>query len=76
MSRTVYLHVGIAKTGTTYLQSLLYANRESFLAQGITIVGDQGSHYRAANELMRRKSLRTQRLSWPQPLSRGRFIQQ
>lgn len=27
MSRTVYLHVGIAKTGTTYLQRTLYANR-------------------------------------------------
>lgn len=59
MSPRVFLHPGPLKTGTTYLQSLLYANRESFLAQGITIVGDQGSHYRAANELMRRKSLRT-----------------
>jgi len=27
VSRTVYLHVGIAKTGTTYLQRTLYANR-------------------------------------------------
>ncbi len=27
MSRTVYLHVGIAKTGTTYLQRTLFANR-------------------------------------------------
>jgi hypothetical protein len=59
VSPRVFLHPGPLKTGTTYLQSLLYANRESFLAQGITIVGDQASHYRAANELMRRKSLRT-----------------
>lgn len=59
MSPRVFLHPGPLKTGTTYLQSLLYANRESFLAQGFTIVGDQGAHYRAANELMRRKSLRT-----------------
>ena len=59
MSPRVFLHPGPLKTGTTYLQSLLYANRESFLAQGLTIVGDQGSHYRAANELMRRRSLRT-----------------
>lgn len=27
MSRTVFLHVGIAKTGTTYLQRTLYSNR-------------------------------------------------
>ena len=59
MSPRVFLHPGPLKTGTTYVQSLLYANRESFLAQGITIVGDQRSHYRAANELMRRRALRT-----------------
>jgi hypothetical protein len=58
VSPRVFLHPGPLKTGTTYLQSLLYANRESFLAQRITIVGNQASHYRAANELMRRKSLR------------------
>jgi hypothetical protein len=59
VTQRVFLHPGPLKTGTTYLQSLLYANRGSFLAQDITIVGDQGSHYRVANELMRRKSLRT-----------------
>ena len=62
MTQRVFLHPGPLKTGTTYLQSLLYANRASFLAQGVTIVGDQGSHYRAANELMRRKSLRTRQV--------------
>lgn len=59
MTQRVFLHPGPLKTGTTYLQSLLYANRASFLAQNITIVGDQASHYRVANELMRKKSLRT-----------------
>ncbi len=59
MTQRVFLHPGPLKTGTTYLQSLLYANRGSFLAQGITIVGDQGSHYRAANDVMRRKALLT-----------------
>ena len=58
MTHRVFLHPGPPKTGTTYLQSLLYANRDSFLAQGLTITGDQGAHYRAANELVRRKSLR------------------
>ena len=62
MTQRVFLHPGPLKTGTTYLQSLLDANRESFLAQGVTIVGDQGSHHRAANELMRRKSSRARRV--------------
>jgi hypothetical protein len=59
VNQRVFVHPGPLKTGTTYLQSLLYANRPSFLAQGFTIVGDQGSHYRAANDLMRRKALGT-----------------
>lgn len=59
MKQRVFVHPGPLKTGTTYLQSLLYANRQSFLAQDISIVGDQGSHYRAANDLMRRKALLT-----------------
>jgi len=58
LTQRVFLHPGPLKTGTTYLQSLLYANRKSFLDQGITIVGDQASHYRTANELVGRKSLR------------------
>jgi len=62
VTQRVFLHPGPLKTGTTYLQSLLDANRESFLAQGVTIVGDQGSHHRAANELMRRKSSRARRV--------------
>jgi len=56
VTRRVFLHPGPLKTGTTYLQSLLEANRKAFRAQGFTIVGDQGSHHRAANELMGRKS--------------------
>jgi hypothetical protein len=59
VTQRVFLHPGPLKTGTTYLQSLLYANREAFLTQGVTIVGDQGSNYRAANDVMRRKSLMT-----------------
>ena len=62
VTQRVFLHPGPLKTGTTYLQSLLCANRESFLAQDVTIVGDQGSHHRVANELMRRKSPRTRQV--------------
>ena len=33
--RRVVLHVGLHKTGTTYLQSILRANREALAAQGV-----------------------------------------
>ncbi|MEJ7628895.1 MAG: hypothetical protein WKF54_04820 [Nocardioidaceae bacterium] len=39
MSRTVYLHVGIAKTGTTYLQRTLFANRELLRRHGTLYPG-------------------------------------
>jgi hypothetical protein len=64
VSQRVFLHPGPLKTGTTYLQSLLYANRESFLSQGVTIVGTQASHYRAAKELMRRRPHRKTQGAW------------
>lgn len=36
----VLLHVGAMKTGTTYLQQLLYANEERLAEQGLTLPGD------------------------------------
>lgn len=38
-SRTVFLHVGIAKTGTTYLQRTLFANRELLRLHGTLYPG-------------------------------------
>lgn len=38
----VFVHIGLHKTGTTYLQNLMRANRASMLAQGIEYPG--GSH--------------------------------
>jgi hypothetical protein len=35
MSRTVYLHIGAPKTGTTYLQDRLAVNAKSLAAQGV-----------------------------------------
>jgi hypothetical protein len=32
---TVYLHIGLHKTGTTYLQNVLRANRESLRSEGV-----------------------------------------
>ena len=39
MSRVVYLHVGAPKTGTTYLQDRLLANRHSLAEHGVRSVG-------------------------------------
>jgi hypothetical protein len=38
----VYLHIGLHKTGTTYLQNLLRANREALRRQGIEYPGGPG----------------------------------
>jgi hypothetical protein len=48
----VYLHVGPAKTGTTYLQQLLWENRDRMRKQGILRPGDlRDQHYLAAADL-------------------------
>jgi len=39
VSRTVYLHIGIAKTGTTYLQRRLFENRELLRDHGVLYPG-------------------------------------
>ncbi len=44
---TVYLHIGLHKTGTTYLQNLLKANREGLRAQQIYYPGGPGEPQQA-----------------------------
>jgi hypothetical protein len=44
---TVYLHIGLHKTGTTYLQNLLRANRDGLRAQGVDFPGAQGEPVQA-----------------------------
>ena len=38
----VYLHIGLHKTGTTYVQQLLRANRKPLRAQGVFFAGGKG----------------------------------
>lgn len=40
MTRTVHLHVGSPKSGTTYLQRILDGNREALADAGVLVVGD------------------------------------
>jgi hypothetical protein len=44
---TVYLHIGLHKTGTTYLQNLLRANRDGLRAQGVDFPGAAGEPVQA-----------------------------
>jgi hypothetical protein len=46
--RLAFLHVGLHKTGTTYLQSVLRANRAELHAQGVEYLADRASPQRSA----------------------------
>ena len=53
LARRVILHIGLPKTGTTYLQTLFAANRSALAEQGIYYPGGPGepSEYMAAYDL-------------------------
>ncbi|GAB6986615.1 hypothetical protein [Nocardioides pyridinolyticus] len=54
MSRRVLLHVGTPKTGTSYLQDVLYRNRRTLAAADILYPADRfDGHFLAALDLMR-----------------------
>jgi hypothetical protein len=50
--RAVYVHIGPAKTGTTYLQDVLWRNREHLAEQGLLFPGSGPvAHFHAALDL-------------------------
>ena len=53
MPRTLIMHIGLPKTGTTMIQEFLKANHEKFDKNGIGVlaVDGQGSHYFLGNYL-------------------------
>jgi len=54
LSRRVLLHVGTPKTGTSYLQDVLFRNREVLAEHGICYPADRfDAHFLAALDLMR-----------------------
>ncbi len=53
MSRRVFLHVGSPKTGTTFLQAVLWKNRALAREQGLLLPLEGGhAHYKAALDLL------------------------
>lgn len=54
MTRRVLVHVGTPKTGTSYLQDVLFRNRELLLEHGVLYPADRfDAHFLAALDLMR-----------------------
>ena len=52
--KRVLLHVGTPKTGTSYLQDVLFRNRERLAGQGVLYAADRfDGHFLAALDLMR-----------------------
>src|ERR687887_208931 len=51
-TRSVYMHVGEPKTGTTFLQQVMWANKAELLEQGVLLPGPRPmAHWRAAQDL-------------------------
>ncbi|HEX6443561.1 MAG TPA: hypothetical protein VF053_00620 [Streptosporangiales bacterium] len=53
MAQRVFLHVGAPKTGTTYLQQILWNNAEPLRGAGILLPGTRTAHYQAMGDLRR-----------------------
>lgn len=48
----VYLHIGVPKTGTTYLQGLLWGNRDALAERGLLVAArSRGDFFRAVSDL-------------------------
>ncbi|MBC2933882.1 hypothetical protein [Nocardioides sp. zg-1228] len=56
--RRVFLHIGLPKTGTTYLQQVVWGNRDRLLADGVLLPGfGHREHLWAALDLQERPRL-------------------
>jgi len=53
VARTVLFHVGLPKTGTTYLQSVLWDNREELARQGVLLPGRSAREHLWASGVVR-----------------------
>jgi hypothetical protein len=53
VARTVFFHIGLPKTGTTYLQTLMWDNREELRRQGVLLPGESGRQHLWASGVVR-----------------------
>ena len=67
MSRRVYLHIGLPKTGTTAVQEMLWLNLDALAAVGVCYPGYvHTAHFLAAIDLQPQRYR-----DWLEPLSEG-----
>lgn len=67
MARRVFFHIGAPKTGTTFLQQVLWGNRDALAAQGILFAGERyADRVHAANVVRQTRELpkEWQRTAW------------
>lgn len=69
MANRVFLHVGAPKSGTTYLQTVLWANRELLRRRGVLLPGDRPFDHNRASMAVRKGRLDRSDV-W------GRFVEQ
>lgn len=48
----IFLHVGAMKTGTTFVQSLMYANRQQLLGAGLLVPGNRPEQVRGVSDIL------------------------
>lgn len=53
MAKTVFFHVGIPKTGTTFLQTVMWRNRDVLRSQGVLYPGRHRMDHYFASEVVR-----------------------
>ena len=70
MAGRVFVHPGPPKTGTTFIQTLLYSNADALRRHGLAVVGSQAQHFNVANELLQTRSRRGKAVPGRRP--RGR----
>jgi hypothetical protein len=75
VARRVYLHVGTPKTGTTYLQTILWSNREVLRRQGVLFPGDRRVDHLYAS-LVIRGAPRLERRDKRAPSAWNRLLEQ
>lgn len=67
MARRVFFHIGAPKTGTTFLQQVLWGNRESLAARGVLFAGERyADRVHATNVVRQTRELpqEWQRTAW------------
>lgn len=69
MASTVFLHIGLPKTATTYLQTILWGNREELSRQGVLMPGEARHDHLWASRVVRedlqfRKASERRQAAW------------